>query len=85
MRRAVSSARKALMTGFVPQHLGFGHIFRDEVTASQHTRTLTQDMFSSGSTGKKNSRTFTGLTFTYKSQTTLAFPDDPTVSTSASL
>lgn len=53
MRRAVSSARKALMTGFVPQHLGFGHIFRDEVTASQHTRTLTQDMFSSGSTGKK--------------------------------
>ena len=52
MLRAVSSARKALIKGFVPQHLGFGHIFRDEVTASQHTCPLTQDMFSSGSDEK---------------------------------
>lgn len=36
----------------MPQHLGFGHFFRDEVTASHYTRPLTQDMFSSGCAGK---------------------------------
>ena len=39
------------MTEFVPQHLGFGHISRDEVI-SQHTRPLAQELFSSGTAEK---------------------------------
>lgn len=33
------------MEGFVPQHLGFAHVSRDEII-QQHTRPLAQEMFS---------------------------------------
>ncbi|XP_062598202.1 uncharacterized protein LOC134259614 [Saccostrea cucullata] len=49
VRRAVSSARKALMSDFVPHNLGFGHISREEVIG-QHTRPLAQELFSNGLT-----------------------------------
>ena len=33
------------MEGFIPQHLGFAHVSRDEII-QQHTRPLAQEMFS---------------------------------------
>lgn len=47
VRRAVSSAKEALMTDFVSRNLGFGHISRDEVITN-HTRPMAQDLFSNG-------------------------------------
>ena len=45
IRRAVHSARKALMTNFVPSNLGFSHITREEIIHS-HTRPLAQQLLS---------------------------------------
>uniref|UniRef100_K1PVU3 Uncharacterized protein n=1 Tax=Magallana gigas TaxID=29159 RepID=K1PVU3_MAGGI len=42
VRRAVSSARRSLMSDFVPHNLGFGHISREDVIA-KHTRPLAQE------------------------------------------
>lgn len=47
VRRAVSSARKALMADFVPRNLGFRHISRDKVITN-HTQPLAQGLFSNG-------------------------------------
>lgn len=44
LRRAISSVRNALMTSFVPKHLGFNHISRQSVI-SDHTRPLAQFLF----------------------------------------
>ncbi|XP_061196609.1 uncharacterized protein LOC133204881 [Saccostrea echinata] len=50
IRRAVHSARRALMKDFVPRNLGFAHITRNDIIDS-HTRPLAQQMFSTvGST-----------------------------------
>ncbi|XP_062577231.1 uncharacterized protein LOC134239089 [Saccostrea cucullata] len=44
LRRAVSAVRAALMISFVPHHLGFEHIRREEVI-EDHTRQLAQTLF----------------------------------------
>lgn len=44
LRRAIFSVRNALMTSFVPKHLGFNHISRQYVI-SDHTRPLAQFLF----------------------------------------
>uniref|UniRef100_A0A8W8P299 Uncharacterized protein n=1 Tax=Magallana gigas TaxID=29159 RepID=A0A8W8P299_MAGGI len=46
VRRAVSSARRLLMSDIVPHKLGFGHISREDVIAKD-TRPLAQELFSS--------------------------------------
>ncbi|XP_048741615.2 uncharacterized protein LOC125655389 [Ostrea edulis] len=45
IRRAVQSARKALMAEFVPRNLGFSHITREEIIQT-HTRPLAQQILS---------------------------------------
>lgn len=45
IRRAVQSARKALMAEFVPRNLGFSHITREEIIQT-HTRPLAQQIMS---------------------------------------
>lgn len=47
VRRAIASARKYLLQHFVPSHLGFQHISREEVISS-HTRPLAQSLFGQG-------------------------------------
>ncbi|XP_062620784.1 uncharacterized protein LOC134282405, partial [Saccostrea cucullata] len=49
IRRAVKSGRKALMTDFVPQNLGFQHITREAVIEN-HTRQLARDLFNGSAT-----------------------------------
>ncbi|XP_061186275.1 uncharacterized protein LOC133194309 [Saccostrea echinata] len=50
IRRAVHSARRALMKDFVSRNMGFAHITRNDIIDS-HTRPLAQQMFSTvGST-----------------------------------
>ncbi|XP_055997806.1 uncharacterized protein LOC125683246 [Ostrea edulis] len=44
LRRAAASVRKAMLTSFVPQSLGFAHITREEVI-NGHTRQLAQTLF----------------------------------------
>ncbi|XP_021351029.1 uncharacterized protein LOC110454009 isoform X2 [Mizuhopecten yessoensis] len=44
IRRAISSARIALMKDFVPSNLGFQHVSRQDVI-SKHTRPLAQTLF----------------------------------------
>ncbi|XP_033725211.1 uncharacterized protein LOC117315175 [Pecten maximus] len=44
IRRAISSARTALMKDFVPPNLGFQHVSRQDVI-SNHTRPLAQTLF----------------------------------------
>jgi hypothetical protein len=41
--RSLESARNALMSGFVPNHLGFHHITRHEII-HQHTSTIAQQL-----------------------------------------
>ncbi|KAK3097763.1 hypothetical protein FSP39_012967 [Pinctada imbricata] len=43
VRRAVATGRKALMDKFVPQHLGFQHVSREEVK-TKHTRPLAREL-----------------------------------------
>ncbi|KAK3095980.1 hypothetical protein FSP39_021599 [Pinctada imbricata] len=43
VRRAISTVRKAMMRGFVPQNLGFNHISREKVI-SDHTRQIAQSL-----------------------------------------
>lgn len=45
IRRAVQSARKALMSDFVPRNIGFPHITREEIIKT-HTRPLAQHLLS---------------------------------------
>ena len=44
LRRAISSVRKALMSSFVPNYLGFEHIAKQDII-SDHTRPLAQFLF----------------------------------------
>ena len=44
IRRAIASARTALMSSFVPQYLGFGHVSKREVIKN-HTRPLAKELF----------------------------------------
>jgi len=46
MRRAIVSVRNALLS-FVPNHLGLGHVSRDDMIA-QHTRPMAKEQFASG-------------------------------------
>ncbi|XP_061176014.1 uncharacterized protein LOC133184966 [Saccostrea echinata] len=49
IRRAIKSGRKALITDFVPQNLGFQHITREAVIEN-HTRQLARDLFTNSAT-----------------------------------
>lgn len=46
VRRAVISAKNALMEDFVPKHLGFSHISREDVI-NHHTRPLAKELLCS--------------------------------------
>lgn len=50
LRRAVKTARRALMENFVPYHLGFQHVTREELI-QDHTRPLAASLF--GTSGKE--------------------------------
>lgn len=50
LRRAVKTARQALMENFVPYHLGFQHVTREELI-QDHTRPLAASLF--GTSGKE--------------------------------
>ncbi|XP_062582893.1 uncharacterized protein LOC134244656 [Saccostrea cucullata] len=47
IRRAIASGRKYLSQHFVPSHLGFGHISREDIISS-HTRPIAQSLFGEG-------------------------------------
>ncbi|XP_069130866.1 uncharacterized protein [Argopecten irradians] len=47
VQRIIHTVRKCLMTSFVPQHLGFGHIDHD-VFAEMHTTPIAKELFTSG-------------------------------------
>ena len=44
LRRGLSSVRKCFMDEFVPRHLGFGHVTRDDIIC-KHTTPIAQRMF----------------------------------------
>ena len=44
VRRAIAAVRRSFMNTFVPEHLGVGHISRDDVI-NNHTRPLAQHIF----------------------------------------
>jgi len=47
MLRTIVSVRNALLKSFVPNHLGLGHVSRDNMIA-QHTRPMAKEQFASG-------------------------------------
>ena len=47
LSQIIDSARQALLTSFVPQNLGFGHITRDDVI-HHHTTTIARELMCGG-------------------------------------
>jgi hypothetical protein len=47
--RIIDSARQAILKTFVPNHLGFGHVTRQDVI-DHHTTTIARELMSGGST-----------------------------------